>query len=247
MNLETTVWTNCHADVATAGHSRIVAAYMQDVIDPSLTALNAQVQAWGESTEEWAPFAHSDAEKLLRATIESFCLSIQSLWERQLRDYLAGCAQQLRSDEKLASYISRMNWGELIKVFQDLRGISLEDFDSFPDLDLLQLLANACRHGDGKSARDLFKRNPELWPTWCNEVLDGMEKVRGGELSGTRMPSFNNIAIPPSMLRRFADAIIWFWDDAEYVYINSLKSKHPSVYSKLAKMREDRANRHTQI
>ena len=58
------------------------------------------------------------------------------------------------------------DWTKLMQNFGDLRGVPLEVFDSFDDLDMLQLPWNACRHGGGKSATMPHARWPKLWPAW---------------------------------------------------------------------------------
>jgi hypothetical protein len=96
-------WTNCRADVLTWRNGRTAQAFLDDVIEPALSALDAQVVKWSESSEPYAAFAQSDAEELLQTTNMAFCLSIQAMWERQIRKYLCGCAEQLREDAELAA------------------------------------------------------------------------------------------------------------------------------------------------
>lgn len=49
----------------------------------------------------------------------------------------------------------------------------------------LELLANACGHGDGESATQLFKRHPELWPDWGTMVTPLPERL---ELAAPILP-----------------------------------------------------------
>ena len=102
---------------------------------------------------------------MLRESKLAFGLAIQSIWERQLRVYLRGCAGELRPREPIGAKIERASWKDLGKCFRDLRGIDLEAFPSFDILDILQHLGNACRHGEGDSAAELARRCPDLWPT----------------------------------------------------------------------------------
>jgi len=238
MGIDTAIWINCHADVASSGHGRIIASFMKDVVASSLTSLKNEVRKWQTSDEGGAPFIAADAEHLLKTTIESYCLSIQSVWERQIRSYLVGCARYLRSDETLASKIMKAQWDNVPKAFLDLRGIALQEFDSYPVLDLLHLTGNACRHGDGKSAKILFERCPDWWPHWAKLSINP-----DGSHSG--VPPFSSIAIPETALYQFAEAIIWFWDDAEYIYLNSLKSQHPSVLQTIDALRTKQQQRYS--
>lgn len=236
MGIDAATWTNCHADIASSGHGRIIESFMEGVVTPSLVTLENEVQKWQSSDEGAAPFIAADAEYLLKATIESYCLSIQSFWERQIRGYLVGCARELRKDEKLASKIMQAKWEDLRETFQELRGLDLRQFDSYSVLDLLHLTGNACRHGEGKSAQLLFERCPDWWPYWAKLPGDA-DSVPSGA------PAFSSIEIPATVLSQFAEAIVWFWDDAEYIYLNSLKSKHPSALRTMETLRARRRQR----
>lgn len=86
------------------------------------------------------------------------------------------------------------NLGRLGGLLHEVRGIPLCAFYSFPNLKRLELLANACRHGDGDSAARLFKRHPELWPDWAT-----MPMLLPGQLEPVAPvlpPSFDSIVVP---------------------------------------------------
>lgn len=217
----------------------MVQQYLSDVVEPALAALNEQIKRWTDSDEGGARFAQADAEELLRATVEAFCLSIQSLWERQLREYLCNSARYLNSGSG-QKRIQKANWSELNAIFLELRGVSLEEFDSYEVLDLLQVLGNACRHGDGKASNDLFKRCPELWPDLSNlPLLPGWAEP----MEPVAPPSFSSVIIPKEFLIRFITAIAWFWDDTEYIYLQSLERRHPSADARIIAMRREREKR----
>lgn len=232
-------WKNSYADVLTSKHGYMVQQYLVEVVEPALAALDEQIKKWADSKEDCSPFALGDARELRRATIEAFCLSIQSLWERQLRDYLC-CSAKYLNNEMDQKKIQKAKWSDLKAVFLALRGVSLEAFDSYEMLDLLQILANACRHGDGKSSDDLFKRCPELWsePT-CFPLPPGLTEPNQPAVS----PSFSRSTVPKELLRRFITAIAWFWDDTEYIYLQSLENRHPSADARIVAMREERERR----
>jgi hypothetical protein len=42
--------------------------------------------------------------------------------------------------------------------------------------------------------------------------------------------------IPEHWLQRFTDAIVWFWEDIEYIYMQSITRKHESVFISLSAM-----------
>lgn len=141
-----------------------IESYYQDVIVPALATLDAKIDELDRSDWLGAVFAKADMEGVHLETRRAFGLSIQSIWERQLRDYLLGCANELRPGEPFATKIEKANWKELQKLFRGLRGIALDSFPSFAVLDALQHLGNACRHGNGDSAVELARRYPDLWP-----------------------------------------------------------------------------------
>lgn len=56
-------------------------------------------------------------------------------------------------------------------------------------------------------------------------------------------PTIDGLVIPRELLPKFAAAIAGFWKEAEYIYMESIERKHPSLEVALAKMRDARANR----
>ncbi|MGF6571129.1 hypothetical protein ABH945_003250 [Paraburkholderia sp. GAS333] len=78
-------------DVQTVLHRPRVRAFLSDVVKPALAAIDADIQRWATTQEGGWMFAVADGEALLQATVQAFCLSIQSLWERQLRYWLSAC------------------------------------------------------------------------------------------------------------------------------------------------------------
>jgi len=227
-------WQNCHADVASAMHGISVQSFLDDVIVPSVQVLEEKMHILSRSDEPAAAFALSDAGDVLRETKMAFGLSIQSIWERQLRGYLRGCAAALRPHEGLAAQAEKGNWRRLRELFLELRGIGLEAFPSFSELDKLHLLGNACRHGDGPSAAELARRCPELWPDYLLAPADA------NQVTATA-PPVELMDIPLDRLRVFCLAIVTLWDDAEYIYNESIERKHPSLEARLAQERTQRS------
>lgn len=225
-------WQNCYADVQTYRHDRTLQSYLDDVILPSLKALDRRIEEFEKSEEAWAPFEKSDMQDVLRETKMAFALAVQSVWERQIRAYLSGCAKELRPDDALAAKIERADWKALRKLFRDLRGIQMEAFPSFTALHTLQLLGNASRHGDGTSAIELTKRCPDLWPSLA--LLPS--EVATVPLNRTVAA----MVVSETRLREFVDAIVEFWQDVEYIYNESIEAKHPSLEAKLVRERVER-------
>lgn len=241
INIENFTWDNLHADIYLGLHAYAMRRYLESVITPALDSIDSRHDELSRSEEVSAAFELVDVASLRGSTIEAFALSIQSQWERQLRDFLKGSARELKRSETYVASLATDPWLTLLERFQDLRGLPLQTFDSFPDLELLQLLGNACRHGDGKSARLLYERCPELW---SHRPLEFPISVPEPALADKpNHPSFSEVNLPRSLLVRLTQAVIWFWEDHNYIYTNSIKSKHWSVDGTLAKMRDERAQR----
>jgi hypothetical protein len=216
---------------------------LNDVITPSLQALVLRIEELSKGTEPWHVFALTDVELVLNETKKAFALSVQSIWERQLRDYLKGCASELHPQKiRLAKEIEAANWRQLCNHFYELREIQLSDFPSYEKLEILQYLGNVCRHGEGTSANELRERCPDLWPL-SQPTLFLSEDERGKHLlrqSPQDQRPLYRMEISIKHLRDFVCAIAEFWRDAEYIYNESIISKHPSLEARLVKERAQR-------
>lgn len=225
-------WKNCFADVQASKHDLTIKSYFADVVLPALATLRTKIEALGLSENPGDVFAQADTEDLLNETKRAFGLSIQSIWERQLRAYLTGCATELRPGDNLAGKVAKADWDHLCKLFSQLRGIALDAFPSFATLDLLQDVGNACRHGDGKSASALHQRAPDLWPNYT-PLPEGYE-VPTGPLPVSLMD------IPVERLAAFVDAIAEFWVDVGYIYAESIQRKDEFLEARLVEARLNR-------
>ncbi|WP_155738414.1 hypothetical protein [Pseudomonas monteilii] len=225
-------WKNSYADIYSYRYAPIAQEFLSLVVNPSLDALEAQLAVHENSDDPVSAFDISDLTELINKTRMAFCLSIQSIWERQIRTYLHGCQSELKlnpfpvSNRRNANSVHSVLWGdELNSVFFKLRGIPLTLFASYEKLDLLQLVGNVCRHGDGDSSNRLWRLHPEFWRIHHNN---------GDNLADRKAPSVEMMHIPRQLLSEFVDAICVFWDDMEYIYNESLSLKHHTVETKLA-------------
>ncbi len=236
-------WKNCMADVYSYRYGAIAKEFLTLVVNPSLDALDVQVKHWEESGDPISHFILSDLSELIYKTRMAFCLSIQSLWEQQIRTYLAGCLQQLSinpfpvSNRRGAHSVQTVFWGdELNAVFERLRGINLSSFASFESLDLLMLVGNVCRHGDGGSSIRLWGVRPDLWPAYHDPANEFLRSTLTNEA-----PPAQSMQIPREMLEDFVDKICLFWEDTNYIYEESIERKHPSLEARLVDRRAERA------
>ncbi len=208
-------WQGSVADVYSHKFGSVARDFFLCVVEPSLTALNLKSQQLNISEEPAAIFFRNDNIELTNKTSMAFCLSIQSLWEQQIRRYLTDCVRYLKLDESILE-IEKATWGTALdEVFYRIRGIPLLSFDSYATFCLLQMLANACRHGDGRSARNLWKAHPELWPK--QEFYPFLEHT-------ISPPSIQYVQITRELLSEFTDAIFWFWEDIKYEYILTINN-----------------------
>lgn len=235
-------WKNCMADVYTYRSGPIAKDFLTLVVNPSLDALDAQVKHWQESKDSVSEFIISDLNELIYKTRMAFCLSIQSLWEQQIRSYLAGCEQELGinpfpvSNRRGANSVQTVYWGdELNIVFERLRDITLPSFASFESLDLLMLVGNVCRHGDGNSSARLWRVRPDLWPAYHEPDNEFLRSTLTDQA-----PPVQSLQIPREMLEDFVDKICLFWEDTNYIYEESIERKHPSLEARLVVRRAER-------
>src|SRR3546814_145114 len=232
-------WKNCYADVLTSKHDLTIESYFNDVIVPALVTLNEKIEVLGKSDWPGAVFAQADMTDMLRESKLAFGLAIQSIWERQLREYLRGCAGELVPGEPIGAKIEWADWKALRKYFRKLRGIELEVFPSFDNLDLLQHLGNACRHGDGDSAAELARRCPDLWQ---HGLLAPAMPDMPPDSPPIELPrSVALMDIPVERLHVFVSGIAEFWRGTGYIYKESIERKDPHLAARLVKERATRS------
>jgi len=246
VDVETFTWNNLQADIFLGQHALAMRLYLENVVTPALDAIEVRLDEMSRSNEAADVFGLDGMKALQRSTIEAFALSLQSMWERQLREFLKSCARELKRPEGQVKELEGAKWETLLKRFHELRGLPLNAFDSFRELELLQLLGNACRHGDGPSTETLSQRWPELWPDlpWSDAPLVPRPAPLGPDgASRITSRSFSEVSLSRSLLVQLTYAVIWFWEDHNYIYTNSITVKHSSVDGALAKMRDERARR----
>ncbi|WP_421706400.1 hypothetical protein [Alloalcanivorax xenomutans] len=227
-------WKNCYADVVASKHGVSVKCFFEDVVIPAVHTLEDKIAILGRRENPGDAFAQADMKDVLRETKLAFGLSVQSIWERQLRGYLRGCMKELRPDKKMVDKIEKGSWTRLCSLFLELRGIGLDCFPSFSVLDTLHLIGNACRHGDGPAAIELSKRCPDLWHTYpLMPFSESPPEIQS--------PSVARMDLSLERLKAFVQAIVTFWDDVEYIYMESIERKHSSLEARLALERMKRS------
>ena len=229
-------------------HLESLKLFRDSVVQPSLQALDAEITKLQGSNDPAAVFIYDEYAALFQTTVESYLIAVQSMWERGLRAMLIQREKKLTQTSQ-PLVLERATWGGKSPSLQDhffrLMGIPLHAFDSYPDLDLLQSLGNAIRHGDGAAARKVHQLCPNLWFNW---IAPGEEIVAGpfrmvAPHDGPRNPPFDLITLPESVLGQMIQSVMWFWEDIENMRCNSLKRKHHSVVAKISAWQASRAHR----
>lgn len=231
-------WRHCYGDIVMHRFDQIVLAYWDKVAKPALISAGNEVEYWAKSDIDGAPFIHSDMLDQSNVTATAMCLSLQSIWERQLRSYLINCARSISPGATKEKEIQDAYWDKLQRLFSELRGVPMTAFLSFPDLDLLALLGNVCRHGDGKSATKLWKHHPELWPERFSTPLPPHLAPPGSGANPKVTPSATAINISTEMLHKFTISIADFWVMVKYLYHESIKPMSQDFESQLVKDRQ---------
>ena len=239
-DITTHVWSDHESIGFPNSHLESLKLFRDSVVQPSLHALDAEIEKLQESTDPAAGFFIDDYAALFQTTVEGYLIAVQSMWERGLRALLIQREKAL-SPNRQTKTLEYATWsGKKAPNLQDhfvrLMGISLQAFDSYTDLDFLQNLANAIRHGDGDAARKVHQLCPKLWFNWIDpgeEMVAGPFRI-GASLDGPKYPTFDSITLPEAVLKQMIQSVLWFWEDLENMRCNSFESKHHSVVAKLA-------------
>lgn len=203
------VWSNLAGDGGFSVHARTVEDFMTYAVEPSFVAIEERIERLMATQEGAWQFEEADLEDLRIEATKAFALSLQSFWERQFRAWVIRANDQLNVVEPDA--VHRADWTKLRKIFKQLRGgLDVAEIGRWDELNMLNLIGNACRHGKGSATELLRTRYPELWSV-----------------------PHEDIRIELSLLRKLAAAIVDFWAAAEDIYNNSIRLKHPSTVKAL--------------
>ncbi|WP_157751141.1 hypothetical protein [Janthinobacterium svalbardensis] len=130
--------------------------------------------------------------------------------------------------------------------FQRLLTVPMIAFDSYNDLDLLQHLGNAIRHGDGRSAKRVHELAPTLWFGWLapgTVIQAGLFNISVPH-DAPKHPSFDNVTVQKIVLEQMIQSVTDFWDDLECMRCNSFRSKDEVVVQHLQSYLEERRGRY---
>lgn len=252
-NLESLRWTEIDLSPVSINDHHTLELYRNEVIRPALELLDQKIDAAGRSEDaghEFLKIAFEDAHAL---TVEGFLLTVQAMFERGLRRLVTIGAHQRGDDEKSVRSIRSARWNEACPkgIQQRFAGVfdaPMNLFGCYADLDFLQVLGNALRHGDGPAAERLHDRCPSLWINWLPPgaaVPELGDDFRVPD-DAPRHPSFDNISLSENLLRHMVMSVLGFWEDIEFVRCNSFRNIHPSTDRYLDELRRQRSERASQ-
>lgn len=232
-------WTPKIADAYANKYGEVAQDFLSLVVEPSLAALEQKrAEIAAQPDRALAAFHLYDHCELILKTRTALCLGVQSLWEQQLRSYLGNCEIQ-GNDSALLDKIQSANWDHWRKdhslkhLFNEIRGLELESFESYKRLDILQLLGNVCRHGPGPSSLTLIKRYPELWPR------ANAQSKQFGVPAETLMP-VDGTLITDALLRDLVNAVVLFWLDMRIACTEALIPNNAAMIEEVARLRTKR-------
>lgn len=140
---------------------------------------------------------------MLQGIINLFSAGLYHLFEQQLllfhRKVLLGIVEDKN--------IKLLNLKEA-KTRLSQNGIIVEEFDSWPQIDELRLLANVVKHADGTSAGKLRTKRPDLFHK--SKGLFAMEPVKAPIFTPMTGES---LYVPLSQFMNYAQSVKAFWSE----------------------------------
>lgn len=149
-----------------------------------------------------------ESERLMQYNFHMSLLAMMyQIFEQQLRGFiyeeLNHDLSPVRTTEEFHEFGTNMNW---IKEAFKYVDYDLEKTMFWDSITLLSDLINTYKHGDGRSAKRLYKKKPEIFLTG----YDGKQRLMDQELTTN-----SEIVLDIEQLdfKSFADAIIGFWNE----------------------------------
>ncbi len=128
--------------------------------------------------------------------------SIYHLWEQQTRKFLF---DELSHDHNISFTEFCSRGMHDFKEYFTFHNVNIELLHSWELLDELRLLSNVIKHGDGDSAKKLFKRNKNL-------LKQGEFKI-GPKLTLDTTLLEETLNLNQDLFNKYADNIVDFWDE----------------------------------
>ncbi|MFK4447131.1 hypothetical protein ABH944_007422 [Caballeronia udeis] len=223
--IDTHKWRNCDlVDELAILNVTPISAFMNKVVEPWLDTLNAEEEGRKADLSSSDYLRHwnlHQTREIRQISLQNFCLSIDGMFERELRAWLKSALYQLLSaDSKRdeSGWLKVIRTGDLDKLsglLQEHRKIGLSAFPAYPVLRLMKTVANICRHGEGRSVAELSQYYPHFW-SLCTVA----NKPSTGWVSDDQA-LYSSLILPAKILSDFFDAVKQFWTDVRYIFLNS--------------------------
>ncbi len=164
------------------------------VVQPALSEFAPTVDIVRETTDidEFLEHARINTHNSLCHELRrTFALVLAALFERQLRFWLS---------EKMPvkkESVEKALWSDLIKLVDCVDG-SITTNPVMTELENLHLVANAVRHGNGRSAKSLLQKKPDFLS-------------QTGTRPHVKRDLIGNMRIDDAQLQLYAIAVMRFW------------------------------------
>ena len=109
-----------------------------------------------ETAREKGVFWHTSMLQMRQALINMFATGLYHLFEQQLKFSFSRDLEELGKKKSLE------------KLLED-NGFKAENFQSWPEINELRLIANTAKHAEGSSAKELKRIRPELFENPLSE------------------------------------------------------------------------------
>lgn len=166
------------------------------VIQPALAefAPTVDVDIVGETTDidQFLEHARINTRNLLCHELRrTFALVLGALFERQLRFWLS---EKMPTKKET---VEKKSWLQLVSLVNCVDG-SITTNPVMTDLENLHLVANAVRHGKGRSAETLLQKKPDFWS-------------QTGKEPHVKRDLIGKMRINDAQLELYARAVMRFW------------------------------------
>ena len=142
---------------------------------------------------------------LTLAKYEFTAMSIATLyfmWEQQVRRFLY---EEMSHLFKLEFKTFCTNIGQIKDRFS-FHNLNIEELECWPEINKLRLLCNVIKHGDGKSAKELYQIDNSFFEIDLTALADTDDH----KLETTLLDE--NLVIDQNTFNRFAKVLEHFWD-----------------------------------
>ncbi|PHC43815.1 hypothetical protein COF09_11165 [Bacillus toyonensis] len=164
---------------------------------------------YAEQAQEIGLEYYEDMALMEYTTKLALISNLYQFWEQQVRHFLY---DEIKKSQHIpvnrGKEIPYQNFGTSIvpiKNFFMIFGQNIEQLSSWETIDELRVLSNVIKHGDGNSAVDLARKNPNFLKSEYSDI--NLLELYGTTLN-ERVLNFKEISFD-----RYADALIEFWNE----------------------------------